>query len=96
MIVFDGDRTVMYILIGLQRMDEEEMETLISQWVGALFDLKKGVLGVLCCFGGELQLLEVEICPESPALVFRCNIENGQTLEAVISRGISFSCPPLR
>lgn len=51
----------MYILICLQRIDEEEMETLTSQWVGGHYNLKEGVLGVLCCLSFESQLLKVKI-----------------------------------
>jgi len=61
MIVLKGDRVAMYILICLQRIDEEEMETLTSQWVGGHYNLKEGVLGVLCCLSFESQLLKVKI-----------------------------------
>jgi len=93
MIVLKGDRVVMYILICLRRIDEEEMETLTSQWVGG--HLKEGVLGVLCCLGFESQLLKVEITTpcDGTALVTPFELYNmdDQRLKETIRFGILFS-----
>lgn len=92
MIVLKGGRVVMYILICLQRIDEEEMETLTSQWVGDHYNLKEGALGVLCCLGFESQLLKVEVTTpcDGTALVtpFKRSILNDKGLEETIQFGI--------
>jgi len=44
MIVSKGDQVVVYILISLQRIEQEEMGTLTSQWVGGHYKLMGRVL----------------------------------------------------
>lgn len=91
MIVFQDDQAVMYILICLHRPAEAYMETLISQWVGTHLSLKEGVLGVLCCFGFESQLLKVEIQTPCNGMAvvtpFECYIQDDERrLKAVVSK----------
>ncbi len=80
----------MYILICLQRIDEEEMKTLTSQWVESHYNLKKKVLEVLCCLSFESQLLKVKIttsCNETTLITsFKRYIMNQRSDDSLKSR----------
>jgi len=90
MIVLKSNQVAMYILICLQRIDEEKMKTLTFQWVESHYNLKKKVLEVICCLNFESQLLKVKIttsCNEMTLITsFKRYIMNQRSDDSLKSR----------